>query len=126
MTDEEAIRRVIAEYCQLYDDRNWDALAGIFTDDASFRVRDIEVEGGKKIVEFLGQMPAQRGIHGSFNPLIDVDGDTARAAVDYLWFGDIEGTLTIGSGGRYLKRLVRQPDRWRIAELEIRLLLDPA
>ena len=124
MTDVEAIQNTIAEYCQLYDDRRFDALAEIFVPNATFRVLDLTHRGRENIVRFLEQLSPVRGTHGTFNPVIEVSGDAASVRVDYIWFGVIEGELKVGSGGRYHQRLVKDPDRWRIAELEVKLLLD--
>ena len=129
MSDEEAIRKTIAQYCQLYDDRRFDEFADIWTEDAVFRTLDIIHKGRdnvRKFVEGLGYS-ARRGVHGSFNPVIDIDGDTAVARADYIWFGvnDEGDKLQVGSGGRYNFKLVRNPDRWRITELHVTLLLFP-
>ncbi len=125
MTDEEAIRNTIGEYCQLIDDQRWDEFADLFTPDAVFTTLKIRHEGREKIRAFLEQIEVHRGIHGTFNPVIYVEGDTARASADYIWVGVFDGTLRLASAGRYCHRLVRDPDRWRIAELDIPLLMDP-
>jgi ketosteroid isomerase-like protein len=128
MTDAEAITKTIGEYCQLYDDRRFDEFREIWVEDAVFRVRDIIHRGRdnvRKFIEGLSYSSNQRGVHGSFNPVIEIDGDSAKAHADYIWFGVVDGKLHVGSGGRYNFSLVRNSDRWRISELEVRLLLTP-
>ena len=49
-------------------------------------------------------------------PVIDVDGDTARAATDYVF---VSRTNTILSTGRYVDVIRRAQDRWRFASREI-------
>ncbi len=132
MSDTEAIRRTIAEYCQLYDERLFDEFEEIWTEDATFRVQDRPggARGRKAIAAYLegrtatkrGPQPTLRSVHGSFNPIIDVMGDEADAWAEYVAFGERDGVLSIGSGGRYHFRMVRESDRWRIADLETRLI----
>jgi ketosteroid isomerase-like protein len=132
MSDTEAIRRTIAEYCQLYDERLFDEFEQIWTEDATFRVQDRPggARGRKQISAYLegrtatkrGPQPTLRSVHGSFNPIIDVHGDTANAWVEYVAFGERNGSLSIGSGGRYHFRMVKDSDRWRILDLETRLI----
>jgi len=132
MSDTEAVRRTIAEYCQLYDERLFDEFEEIWTEDATFRVhgRPGGARGRKEIAAYLegrggtkrGPQPTLRSIHGNFNPIIDIAGDEADAWAEYVSYGERNGALSIGSGGRYHFRMVRDSDRWRIADLETRLL----
>ena len=123
MTDEEAIRKTVAEFCQLQDDRRFDEFLDIWVEEATFRFLGLVHKGRDNIREYLEQFPARRGVHGGFNPVIETAGDSAQAGADYIWFDVIDGDLQVNSGGRFNFRLVRNPDRWRIAELEVRLLL---
>jgi ketosteroid isomerase-like protein len=133
LTDIEAVRRTIAEYCTLYDEHLFDEFEQLWTENAVFRVEGREggTQGRKEIAAYLekkgagvkrGAQPTLRAVHGGFTPIIDIDGDRARAAADYLYFGMGDGAFQIMSGGRYHFQMVKQADRWRIAELETRLL----
>jgi 3-phenylpropionate/cinnamic acid dioxygenase small subunit len=132
MSDYEAIRQTIAEYCQHYDDWRFDDFEQIWTEDATFAVegRDAPIVGNKNIAAYLEKrVSATRNvehpienIHGSFAPIIRIDGKAAEARADYLAFRARDGQLVISSGGRYIFRLVRHDDRWRISELLVRLL----
>ena len=131
-SDTEAIRRTIAEYGQLYDERLFDEFEQIWTEDATFRVQDRPggARGRKAIAAYLeersetkrGPQPTLRSLHGSFNPIIDIAGDEADACAEFIEFGPRDGALAFGGGGRYHFRLVRDSDRWRIADLETRLV----
>ena len=118
MSDEDAIRRTIAQYCQLCDDGRFDEWADLYTDDASVSVMGKTYTGRADVKAFIekGQAPERRGKHLCFNSIIDIDGDSARAITDYVF---IDKQHAITSAGRYHDRLIRQPDRWRFAERRI-------
>ncbi|MGH9111249.1 MAG: nuclear transport factor 2 family protein [Acidimicrobiales bacterium] len=122
MSDEAAIRRTLAAYCQFCDDGRFDEWGALFAEDASFRVLGRSHEGRAAIQAFIAaaQPPERRGKHVCANPLIDVDGDTARAVTDYIFLSRIDGGgLAVSNTGRYHDRLVRRGDRWLFAERSI-------
>jgi ketosteroid isomerase-like protein len=121
VSDEDAIRRTIAQYCQLCDDGRFDEWADLYTDDATFSVMGMTYTGRADVKAFIekGQAPERRGKHLCFNSIIDIDGDSARAITDYVF---IDKQHAITSAGRYHDRLIRQPDRWRFAERRILFL----
>jgi uncharacterized protein (TIGR02246 family) len=121
MTDEEGIRRTLALYCQLCDDGRFDEWADLYTEDAVFRVMGGEHRGPEAIKAFIAKVqPAeQRGKHVAVNPLIDVDGDTARAWTDYIWVGPGSGPFPVTNAGRYHDRLVKRDGRWLFSERQI-------
>jgi uncharacterized protein (TIGR02246 family) len=124
VTDEEAIRRTLALYCQLCDDGRFEEWAELYTDDATFTVMGRTHEGRDAIRRFIeaGQPPERRGKHVCANPLIEVDGDRATAATDYVFVARDAERLVVTSAGRYHDRLVRDGDRWRFAERRIAFL----
>ena len=121
MTDEEGIRRTLALYCQLCDDGRFDEWADLYTEDAVFRVMGGEHRGPEAIKAFIAkaQPAGQRGKHVAVNPLIYVDGDTARAWTDYIWVGPGSGQFPVTSAGRYHDRLVKRDGRWLFSERQI-------
>jgi uncharacterized protein (TIGR02246 family) len=122
VTDEEAIRRTLAEYCQFCDDGRFDDFADLFAADATFHVLDKIHEGRSQIGAFMEKAmpPERRGRHACSNTVIDVDGDTARAFTDYVFVARVDGSgFAITSVGRYHDRLVKEHDRWRFAERRI-------
>ena len=125
MTDEEAIRRTIAQYAHFCDDGRFDEWANLFTDDASFSVLGETHEGREAAKTWIAryQTPELRGKHVCVNSVIDISGDEARSWTDFLW---VDRSKAIGSVGRYHDRLVRHPDRWRFRERRIVFLGDEA
>jgi 3-phenylpropionate/cinnamic acid dioxygenase small subunit len=118
VTDEEAIRRTLAEYAHLCDDGRFEEWALLYTTDARFHVMGRTYEGREGAKGFIqkGQPPESRGKHICVNSVIDVDGDRATAVTDYIFINKAKEVL---SAGRYHDVLVRQPDRWRFSERRI-------
>ena len=52
-----AIRRILARYCQLVDDRDFDAAAALFTEDAKLRLADQTLNGREAIRTWLDSVP---------------------------------------------------------------------
>jgi uncharacterized protein (TIGR02246 family) len=126
-SDEAAIRRLLAEYCHHYDDSRPEEFAALFTEDAEFTVMGKTRKGRAEIRDRIGtRAPDQPpGQHVTYNEVIDIDGDTARAWTDFLYLKTLDGEVTISNAGRYHDRLVREPDRWRIARRTIVFLGEP-
>lgn len=115
---EHAIRRTLAEYCQLLDDGRFDEWVEVFTEDGVLAVMGHVARGRaavRQLIEPVQQSDA-RGRHVLSEPLITVDGDTATAVTDYCF---IARSLQVTSAGRYHDTLVRDDDRWRISVREI-------
>jgi hypothetical protein len=51
------VRRILARYCQLVDDRDFDAAAALFTEDARFRVGGETLNGRAEIRTWLDSVP---------------------------------------------------------------------
>jgi uncharacterized protein (TIGR02246 family) len=118
MTDEEAIRRTIAQYAHFCDDGRFDEWADLYTEDARFAVLGETHQGREAIKAWImqAQPPAQRGKHICTNTVMDIDGDQARAWTDYIF---VNQTNAIASVGRYHDQFVRHADRWRFTERRI-------
>jgi uncharacterized protein (TIGR02246 family) len=125
MTDEEAIRRTIAQYAHFCDDGQFEDWADLYTEDARFTVLGQTHEGREPIKNWIAaaQPPELRGKHVCFSSVIDVDGDEARAWTDYIFVGQDKRVTSVG---RYHDRFVRQPDRWRFTERRIVFMGDDA
>lgn len=52
-----AVRRLIARYCHLLDDRDFKAITGLFTEDARFRIGDRDFHGVSAVAEWLASTP---------------------------------------------------------------------
>jgi 3-phenylpropionate/cinnamic acid dioxygenase small subunit len=118
MSDEDQIRRTLAQYAQLCDDGRFDEWADLYTEDATFSVMGRTHKGRDAIKSWIAgaQPPERRGKHVCINPVIDTEGDEAYAVTDYIF---IDRNKTIVSAGRYHDRLVKHRDRWRFAERRI-------
>src|SRR5262249_34382293 len=69
VTDEDAIRSLIARYSQFCDDGRFDEWGELYTDDAVFSVAGRRYEGRDAIKAFIerGQPPEHRGKHVTTN-----------------------------------------------------------
>jgi uncharacterized protein (TIGR02246 family) len=119
-----AIRRVLAEYCQLCDDGDFDALAERFTSDGSLDFAGRTSAGRPALVAFFERLqpPALRGKHLTTNSIITVEGNAAMATSDFVFLRIIDGTLRPMFSGRYADVLKREAGRWRIAHRAITTL----
>ncbi|MFT7608850.1 MAG: 3-phenylpropionate/cinnamic acid dioxygenase small subunit [Candidatus Aldehydirespiratoraceae bacterium] len=117
-TSESEIRRLLAKYCQLIDDGNFDDWIQLFTDDIEFVVMGMHKHGHAELRGFIepSQQADARGKHMISEPWIEVDGDIATATTDFAW---VSKQGSIGQSGRYHDRIVRQPDGWRFERREI-------
>jgi 3-phenylpropionate/cinnamic acid dioxygenase small subunit len=123
MTDEESIRRTVAEFCQFLDDRRFEDWSKLFTEDGEFQ----HLKGRVEILQFilgdqLATIPELKRKHTISNIIIDVSGDEATAASDLVIFdrmGDGPWTYKVGD---YTDKLVRQGDRWLFAKRQLVLM----
>jgi len=115
-----AVRWILARYCQLVDDRDFDAAADLFTEDARFLLGDTHLEGRPAIRAWLDSVPegmfhrvtnvvVSNGSHqGSTHALADLVVD---ARTDSGWatvmVGRYHDTLTgAGRAIRFTQRIV--------------------
>jgi uncharacterized protein (TIGR02246 family) len=122
MTDEEAIRRLLARFIQLRDDKQFDAWAQLFTDDAVFTYGTVSLEGRRDIREHVASLLAgDEGKHLCLNSVIDIDGDRARVSSDFAKLDPKAGGagFAIGTAGRYVDQLVRVDGSWCIARRDV-------
>jgi 3-phenylpropionate/cinnamic acid dioxygenase small subunit len=125
LTDEtvsiDAVRRTLAQYCQLCDEGRWDDFVDLFVADARFHVMGRTSVGPDAIRGFMevGQSPERRGRHMISGSVIEIaeGGSAALAWTDYVF---VAQSKLITSVGRYHDELVRGHDgRWRFAAREI-------
>ena len=127
MSDEEAIRRTLAAYCQTCDDGRFDEFVALFADDAVFAVPPgAPAEGREAIRGFMeaGYTPDVRGKHLLGEPLITVSGSSAAALTDFVFVGRRDGgDWGIVTTGRYDDELRRTPDgTWLFTRRTISML----
>jgi uncharacterized protein (TIGR02246 family) len=119
-----AIQQVIASYCQAIDSGDGDAVAELFTDDASLGVGLPDPFVGKEVIREMGggvstMVPGVR--HVTTNVVIDGDGDTASARSYVQVFttvGGPEQTRLVASG-IYVDALRKDGGKWRFVSREM-------
>lgn len=126
LEDIEAIRKLKAAYCAACDDdHNGDAVAALFVADGTWGPTGRTPETGRdEIRDFMfgvrnrGQM--KRSAHQVFNPVIEVDGDTAsgqwRLLMMYTATDEKSFVRIIGT---YDETYVRTDQGWRFQSLEV-------
>jgi hypothetical protein len=122
VSDEERIRRVLAEFIQLRDDKRFAEWVTLFTEDATFEY------GSHLLVEAL--LRHDKGKHLCVNSIIDVSDNTASVISDFFKVNPIEdGTgataYGIGTMGRYEDRFVRRAGEWKIATRRVHIMSPP-
>lgn len=128
LRDQADIQVVLNLYATALDSRNWPALDGVFTANASAHYEGVgHFDGRPAIVNLVRQVLEQCGptqhLLGTY--CIEVDGGTARArcylAAIHAGIGEYEGkTQTVW--GEYRDKLVKTPHGWRIAHRELAII----
>jgi len=122
MTDEEAIRRLLARFIQLRDDKQFEPWSELFTDDAVFTYGIVRLQGRAAIRDHVASLLARdEGKHLCVNSIIDVDGDAASVRSDFAKLDPAPGGagFAIGTAGRYVDELVRIGGSWCIARRDV-------
>jgi SnoaL-like protein len=122
MTDEEAIRRLLARFIQLRDDKQFDAWSELFAYDAIFTYGTVRLEGRTAIRDHVAVLlGGDEGKHLCLNSVIDVDGDRALVSSDFAKLDPAAGGagFVIGTAGRYVDELVRVDGSWCIARRDV-------
>ena len=121
MLDHYAIEKILKRYARALDEKNYDALDAVFTEDA---VLDYTAAGGIKgaypvvkawLKEVLDPMPEMQ--HFTTNVEITFDGDRAKGASYTFNVNGVhaEGRLQhMNVGAQYFDTFARTPQGWRI------------
>jgi hypothetical protein len=121
VSDEDEIRHTLASYAQHNDDRNAVAWSELFAEDGRFVPGGAEYVGRPAIRGFIdthyANTPDRQTKHLCGLPVISIDGDSATAASDVLYY-DRHGASSwrIAGINHYADRLVRSGDRWLFLE----------
>jgi ketosteroid isomerase-like protein len=97
-----AVRRLIARYCHLVDDRDFDAAAALFTDDARFRIGDTDLRGRDAIRTWFDSIP-EAMFHHVTNVVVSYGSqpDTVHAVSDLTSGAKTDTGWAIWVLGRY-------------------------
>lgn len=122
--DRHEIENLLHHYAEMVDFRQWQKMDSIFALEATI---DYESSGGQKgpfretlawLDRALESWPLN--LHVISNAIIEIDGDTATSRCYFhapMGRNTPEGgQFVITNSGRYLDRLVRTSDGWRIVE----------
>jgi hypothetical protein len=128
MSDQECIRRVLAEFIQLRDDKRFAEWVALFTEDGTFEYGAHLLVGRSAIRENVqALLRNDRGKHLCVNSIIDVTGDTASVSSDFLKVNPIDdgsgaAGYGVGTMGRYEDHFVRQGGEWKIAKRKVHIM----
>ncbi len=113
------IEQLLARYAHGVDDRRFDDVGRLFAVDARLVVGRHTFAGRDEIVATLTAAAAssEPGKHVCANVDIEVDGDRATVASDFVM---IAADRTVASAGRYTDELARENGRWCFTTRQIR------
>jgi hypothetical protein len=123
MSDEEQIRRTLAEFCVFLDERRFREWSDLFTADGVFCehvTRDAIftwISGDQ-----LAREPDLCRKHTVHNPIIDIHGDDAHVSCDLVMFDKAPGKPWFILTGKYTDLLVRDGGRWRFKNRQLALV----
>jgi 3-phenylpropionate/cinnamic acid dioxygenase small subunit len=112
-----AVRRILARYCHLVDDRDFDPLVELFTEDARFNVLGTDLHGRKAIREWLDTVPDPMFHHLSNIVVSNGSHDTLHAISDCTVGGKRdEGPWSVWMLARYHDTLVGEGRELRFSQ----------
>jgi ketosteroid isomerase-like protein len=125
LLDRQAIADLIYAYCEHFDRNEPDAVAALFTEDATvdYGPEAPTITGGRAAIGPAIAVGLARTFtatsHHVSNVRIVFEGPDRARSVSYLyaWHRYVDGSPDGELWGRYLHRFERTPAGWRIAEL---------
>ncbi|MGH7917135.1 MAG: nuclear transport factor 2 family protein [Candidatus Binataceae bacterium] len=121
LEEKEAVRDLMSRYCFYIDNCEFDKFAALFTEDAQFEAGPLgKLTGRDAIREFIaaavpkrGEGPARK--HCTFNHVITIDGDEARADSYIVVLRESDGGngVMAALAGRYEDMIVKRDGQWR-------------
>jgi hypothetical protein len=127
MSDEEAIRRVLAQMCQFRDSGRYDLWIQLFTPGGSFSYINNDLSGRDAIYAHVTEHFPPKGKHLCLNHIIDVSGDQATSVSDFVKIEPRnEAGYTVVATGRYEDRFARGNDGWKVSRRRVELLASGA
>lgn len=111
-----AIRTVLDEYCLRLELNPFDDWLDLFTDNTVYEVFRQVLEGKQAVADMLSKAPD--GVHIGGAARINIDGDTAETAQNYIFIGD---EAKYSNQGWYYRTLVRTAEGWKISRTRVEL-----
>jgi 3-phenylpropionate/cinnamic acid dioxygenase small subunit len=118
LEDKDAIRELLARYCFLLDGYKLKEFAALFAADGEWISRNGKAAGCEAIERLLRGLvpepaPGKRRKHFTTNIIIDLTGDSATVASNFLVVRDSESGPTISVAGTYDDTVVRTAEGWK-------------
>jgi 3-phenylpropionate/cinnamic acid dioxygenase small subunit len=118
------VRRLLALYCHLMDDRRYPEWSELFIADGIWALGGKEYRGPSETKAYMDRLlrdrPQRRTKHVNTNLFIQLDGERGRVISDYVMLAsEPEGApWSVIAMGRYFDRVARKPDGsgWQFAE----------
>jgi 3-phenylpropionate/cinnamic acid dioxygenase small subunit len=112
-----AVRRVLARYCHLVDDGDFDPAADMFTEDGRFNALGTDLQGRPAIREWLGTVPSPMFHHVTNVVVSNGSHGKVHAVSDCMVGGKRDdGPWTIWMLGRYHDTLVGEGRDMRFSQ----------
>jgi len=124
LEDKDAIRELMAAYCQALDACRFAEVASLFAEDGIWTTDYGEAQGRAKIEQMLSSIVPRKGEgpqrkHYITNIIIKVDGDSAKSVSDYLIIREDGKNLIPVMGGTYKDQWIRREDKWWFIRKEL-------
>jgi hypothetical protein len=123
LLDTEAIKKLKAKYWRCVDNKLWDELAEVFTEDATLEYGTTNPKGREAIIEFLKNSTGNKKIvtiHQGHNPEIEIIDEAKAKGIwalhDYLIFGS---RMSLNGWGYYHDEYVKINGEWKIKSTKI-------
>ena len=113
-----AVRRLIARYCHLVDDGDYDAAAGLFAEDARYVALGKSLDGRPAIKAMLVDQGDHSTLHQVSNVVVSNGSQpgTFHAVADLSVVAKVEGSWTPAFVGRYHDTFVGQGRDMRFSQ----------
>ena len=118
LDEEEAIRRLLADYCFIAETGQPEKWAGLFAENGVWDAGHVgRFVGRAAILEFIRRGDSSKDRHRLSNTVIEINGDQARALSSVtLYHSTRELGYKLIGGGYYADHLVKLGGRWHFAE----------
>jgi len=127
LEDKEAIRQIFTDYARFLDSGNFEGYASLFARNGWMKASLGEATGPEEILVLLNKYRAAskgknlpKGRHIVTNHDIIIDGDTAKATVQWFYLTpDPDGSPIVLQGGTYTDDVVREDGAWKLVSHDI-------
>ena len=116
LSDELAIRSVLAEYCLRLEVNPFEEWLNLFTNDTVYEVFRRTLRGREEVAAMLSKAP--HGLHLGGPLRIELAGDTAKTVQNYLF---INTETREWNMGWYYRTLVRTDEGWKISHTTVKM-----